>query len=314
MSTSKICTWLAIAAFSISLGSCSMSDELPRSTRYQELTKIQQSLRPLHTKLRTPQPGEWLAENEESGQTFKQYLNGQPNRLEANRRALYIQPIGVFDRKQEEIIKLSAEFMGLYFSCPVKVLETMADSNIPKQARRVHPSWGVPQILTDYVLNKVLKPALPEDAFAMIAFTSSDLWPGKGWNFVFGQASLRDRVGVWSIYRNGDPNLSEADFQLCLLRTLKTATHETGHMFSIQHCIQYECNMCGSNHREESDAKPVYLCPECMAKVLWSTDADAKQRYEKLADFCRRNSLKKEAEFYQRSLDALAAAESVNTP
>ena len=46
---------------------------------------------------------------------------------------------------------------------------------------------------------------------------------------------------------------------------LITATHETGHMFSMLHCTAYECCMCGSNHREESDRRPVYLCPECTA-------------------------------------------------
>jgi len=298
----------------ISLGSCSYADDPLRAKRYQDLEAVQRAVRPLHERLGEAKPGEWLAEHQEPGQTFKQYVTNRPNRLEEKRRMLYVQPIGVFDRKQQEIVQLSAEFMGLYFSCSVKVLETMPDSAIPQKARRVHPSWNVPQILTDHVLYEVLKPALPDDAFAMIAFTSSDLWPGKGWNFVFGQASLRDRVGVWSIYRNGDPNLSEADFQLCLLRTLKTATHETGHMFSMQHCILYECNMCGSNHREESDGKPVYLCPECLAKVLWSTGADAKARYEKLADFCERNSLNDEAEFYRRSLKALASAEPANNP
>ena len=38
---------------------------------------------------------------------------------------------------------------------------------------------------------------LPKDAFAFVAFTSSDLWPGEGWNFVFGQASMEGRIGVW---------------------------------------------------------------------------------------------------------------------
>lgn len=40
----------------------------------------------------------------------------------------------------------------------------------------------------------------------MIAFTNADLWPGEGWNYVFGQASLADHVGVWSIHRYGDPS------------------------------------------------------------------------------------------------------------
>ena len=39
----------------------------------------------------------------------------------------------------------------------------------------------------------------------MISFTSTDLWPGEDWNFVFGQASFEKPVGVWSLHRLGDP-------------------------------------------------------------------------------------------------------------
>ena len=132
-----------------------------------------------------------------------------------------------------------------------------------------------------------------------------DLWPGEDWNFVFGQASLRERVGVWSIYRNGDPDESDAAFRLCLRRTLKTATHETGHMFSMMHCTLYECNMCGSNHRAESDRRPLALCPHCLAKLCHATGAKPAERFERLITFCEANGLKPEREFYAKSLQAL---------
>jgi archaemetzincin len=60
-------------------------------------------------------------------------------------------------------------------------------------------------VLSTYILREVLEPERPADALAYLALTASDLWPRKGWNFVFGQANLRKRVGVWSLYRNGDP-------------------------------------------------------------------------------------------------------------
>ncbi len=202
-----------------------------------------------------------------------------------------------------KIIDLSAEFLGLYFGCQVKTLDTVTlDEVIPATARRVHPTWGVRQIQSLYVLDEVLPPRLPDDAVALIAFTSSDLYPDENWNFVFGQASLRQRVGVWSIYRNGDP---ETEFQLCLKRTLRTATHETGHMFSIAHCTAYECNMCGSNNRAESDRRPLYLCPECVAKVWFATGCEPVERFRQLAEFCRQNELPEEADFYAQSVEAV---------
>ena len=244
-------------ALTLAIVGCSTSDADPRLPR---VKADMARLRPLHTLLGKPKPGDWLAEHHEDGQTFAQYLRCGPVGPTKKRHTLYIQPLGDFSEPQRRIVTLSADFMGRYFGLPVKTLETLPPATVPASARRVHPSWGVKQILSTYVLDKVLAPRLPRDAVAYIAFTTSDLWPGRGWNFVFGQASIRERVGVWSIYRNGDPDKNPADFRFCLLRTMKTATHETGHMFSMLHCILYQCNMCGSNHREESDRRPIFLC------------------------------------------------------
>ena len=203
-----------------------------------ELVRQADRLKVLHQVMGPIQPGDWLGSHPEPGQSFRQYVKSSPITLTKIRKVLYVLPLGEFDQHQRKIIDLSAEFLGLYFACDVKTLDTLSldQAKIPAKARRVHPSWGVRQILTTHVLKKVLKPRLPRDAVALIAFTSSDLYPADDWNFVFGQALLRDRVGVWSIFRNGDP---ETEFKTCLLRTLKTATHETGHMFSIQHCTAY---------------------------------------------------------------------------
>ena len=281
--------------------------ELSDSARAKQLRAAMEKLRPLHNKLGKPKPGDWLIFHPEPGQTFQQYLACEPVRPVGKRRTIHIQPLGAFTETQRKIVNLTADFMGRYFSVPVKVCDDLALSVIPADARRVR--FGNEQILTGHVLEKVLKPRLPADAAAYIAFTASDLWPGEGWNFVFGEASLRERVGVWSICRNGEPDASEDDFRLCLLRTMKTATHETGHMFSMQHCTAYECNMCGSNSREESDRRPIALCPECWAKVCWATRADPVERFKKLAEFCNQNGLMGYAGFYERSMKALEAKE-----
>jgi archaemetzincin len=265
-----------------------------------------EKLKPLHQKLAKPKPGDWLDRHDESGQTFRQYLQTRAATPTGRRTVIYVQPLGDFTEKQREIVELSAEYLGIYMNRPVKILGDLPLSVIPDHARRRHPRWKVKQILSTYVLHDVLKPRLPDDAAAYIAFTAMDLWPGRGWNFVFGQASLRNRVGVWSINRNGDPSKDDEAFLLCLRRTLKTATHETGHMFSIPHCTAYECNMCGSNHREESDRHPLYLCPECHAKVSWATAADPVARYQRLAEFCQKHGLKEEQSYFKKAVTALS--------
>ena len=150
-----------------------------------------------------------------------------------------------------------------------------------------------------------MRPRLPADACACLALTTSDLWPGEGWNFVFGQASTTDRVGVWSIARNGDPHGNTDSYRTCLRRTLKTASHETGHMFSMQHCTFYECNMCGSNSLVEADRQPLWLCPICLAKLCHATGADPTKRFDALIKFCKDHELKAEQEFYEKSAEKL---------
>ena len=262
-------------------------------------------LRRLHRPLPEAKPGDWLAEHNEPGQSFRDYLRASPVTPVGLRSAIYVQPIGKFSTEQREIVRLASEYLSIFMNRPVKILKDLPSSVVPPEARRKHPSWGVSQTNTTYILDQVLKPRLPDDAAACIAFTASDLWPKHGWNFVFGQASLRDRVGVWSIYRNGDPAKSETAYRICLRRTLRTASHETGHMFSILHCTSYQCNMSGSNSRVESDRHPLYLCPECHAKICWATGTDPRERYRLLSKFCEQHRLDNEYNYYQQAIVAL---------
>jgi archaemetzincin len=273
-----------------------------------EMEQLIARLTPLHTRLGPPEPGDWLDVHDEPGQTFEQYRKSSPVTARGARKVIYIQPIGTFTKGQRRVVEQTAEFMALFFGLEVK---TLADIPVgggwPEHARRVHPSWGDEQLLTTHILDDVLKPRLPADGATILGFTAMDLWPGRGWNFVFGQASLRDRVGVWSIYRKGDADGGVAERRKCLLRTVKTATHETGHMFSALHCTAYECNMCGSNSLDESDRRPLALCPQCLAKLVWATGVDPVDRFDKLAAFCNKVGLDHEAAFYERSRAALAA-------
>jgi archaemetzincin len=266
------------------------------------LRDLRRRLRPLQQPLGRPAPGDWLAQHHEAGQTFEQYLRSEPTHARGRRRVLYVQPIGEFAGKQKEILSLTADFISRYLCLETRVARPIPLSLIPAGARRRHPVWGGEQILTGYLLQNVLEPRLPGDAAAYIGFTAADLWPGRGWNFVFGEASLRDRVGVWSIHRHGDPS---EDFELCLLRTIKTAVHETGHMLSMHHCTAHRCNMGGSNSLAESDRGPVTLCAECLSKLIWATGCDPVARYRGLARFFRERRMTAQQRAYERLLRAI---------
>jgi archaemetzincin len=294
--------WVGSAILTLSAGPNTTGAAASRPAAIREAMA---KLRPLHTKMGEPQGGDWVLSHPESGQTFEEYLKCSPNIPDANRRTIYIQPLGDFTKGQRRVVDLSADLLGRFYGLPVKTLKDLPLATIPDKARRAHPTSGDKQILTPYVLDDLLKPRLPADAFALIAFTASDLWPGAGWNFVFGQASLRDRVGVWSIYRFGNADGTEKEFTQVLMRACRTGTHELGHMFTIQHCIAYECGMCGSNNLPEADRRPMEFCPECVAKIWHATGVDPIERCRRLWSFCHDNGLAAEEAFYAQSLRAL---------
>jgi archaemetzincin len=267
--------------------------------------EIEKKLQPIGKKLGKPQPGDWLASHKEEGQTFDEYLRAHPVRKSDKLKTIYICQIGEFTADQKKIIDCTREYLEIYFATPVKIRKTLALADIPEKAKRTHPKWGDKQILSTYVLEEVLQPDRPDDALAYLAFTSSDLWPGGGWNFVFGQASLRERTGVWSIYRNGNLAKDADAFRLCLRRTLGTATHETGHILTMQHCIAFECNMNGSNSLPEADRQPLHPCPVCFRKLCWNLQVDPAEQCRKLKAFYVKSELKDEVDWCDRATELL---------
>jgi archaemetzincin len=260
------------------------------------------AIEPFFKPMGKPEPFEWLATFPEEGQTFEQYINSNPTIPTEERKTLYIQPLGKFNENQRQVIKITAEYMQLFFNLPVKLLqEKKFNESLSLKNSRINPYSKQKQIRTGYVLEEVLQPALPKDAAALIAFTNEDLYPNENFNYVFGQASLQNRVGVWSLYRFAE----KANFNNFLARTMKIGVHETGHIFSILHCTKYECVMSGTNHLGETDKRPIDACPECMAKICWIRKIEPKKRYENLAKFCKKNNLIKEAEEFERKAEAV---------
>ena len=264
---------------------------------------LEEMLRPLADPLLPPRLGDWLAEHAEPGQTFADYLEARPVRKSERLHTIYLCIVGDFTDAQRRILDLTGDYLAIFFDCPVKVQRQIALDSISARARRTHPSWGDPQVLTGYLLHDVLEPERPADALAYLALTASDLWPGKGWNFVFEEANLRQRTGVWSIYRNGDP---AEDFTLCLRRTHGTASHELCHVLTMHHCTAFRCLMNGSNHQEERDARPLHLCPVCLRKLCWNLQVEPVPYLKNLAAFCQQHGLDPESAWYERALAALA--------
>ena len=224
-----------------------------------------------------PAPNDWLASHTEPGQTFHQFVHADVNRPDAQRHKIYLQPLGRFgdDAPAPEVLR---SYAAAFFMLEVKLLPPMPlDAKITSRA---NPYSGQRQLLTGDVLD-LLRRKLPGDAFCIVGITMEDLYPSPDWNFVFGQASLTERVAVYSFARYGGGSK-----ELMLQRSCKVLTHETGHMFGLAHCIWYRCVMNGSNHLAEADARPMHLCAVDLRKLQSSVGFDVTKRYRRLRDVC----------------------------
>jgi len=290
-----LCGGCSLAGIGISNGADAAGDV----AAYQ---KAAEKIRPLFSKKKPPGPFDWLASQSEAGQTFAQYLKTNPNRRTTERTKLYLQQIGNFTEEENSAVKTLSEFMGLYFGLEIEMPEKITMAKIPASAQRVFHGTKEKQFLTSHILDKILLPSRPKDAVAVLGITATDLWPGDGWNFVFGHASLENRVGVWSTRRFGDPVKEHAKH---LRRVLQVAVHETGHMFGIEHCIAYECCMNGSNSLDESDRNSMVYCCECDPKLWWACKLEPAARAKALEEFSKKHSLEREAAEWGRIAKAL---------
>ncbi len=186
---------------------------------------------------------------------------------------------------------------------PNQVLPTVDLNHVTVTSRR-EPGLSRRQLLTGDLLD-LLRANLPEYAFCYVGITMEDLYPGPDWNYVFGQASLRDRVAVYSFVRYFPEFWWEEtpDPTLVLRRSCKVLAHETAHAFGLRHCTAHLCVMNGSNHLEESDSRPLHLCPQDLRKIQWSVGFDVVGRYRRLADLFRELGLDDDAEWIARRLE-----------
>lgn len=278
----------------------------PKEPRVEKLERIREAVKPFFRPMQV-QEGDWLQTQPEAGETFEEYIASSPTMPTEKRRTIYIQPIGEFTAEQRNVIGLAADYMKAYYNLPVTLRNVAPLGDVPHDKKRKLEYKNNLQIRTNYFLDDVMPKMLPDDAAALIAFTNYDLYPGDTWAYVFGQATFENRVGVWSLYRFADPRTRRYESKELLTRTLKVAMHEVGHMFSMKHCTKYECLMSGTNHVLETDRRPLDNCPECVAKLSWAMNYDPVERYERLADFWKKQGWPAEEKLMRNKAKAARA-------
>jgi archaemetzincin len=253
----------------------------------------------LFARKRPPEPGDWLERFHETGQSFESYRAAPYVTPTAQRHTIALQPLGSFSQQDWKVLASLAELSTAYFATRTTVA---ALRPLPANGRRWRDDDGrhFAQYLTS-AINRSLAAHLPDDAVAYLGVTTADLYPEDSWNFVFGQASLRDRVGVYSLARFAPPFTgARRDEKLVLLRAFKVLAHEMGHVFSLPHCVEYECLMNGSNSLDETDRSPVHLCPPCLAKLALNLGFDVREREKKLLALYERGGLDEAAAWSRR--------------
>jgi archaemetzincin len=250
-----------------------------------------------------PPPGrqDWLNVAAEHGQAYEAFTRTATNRPDADRPHIYVQPLGDFTRAQAALLLQLRQFGGAFFMRDVRLLPplTIADNGITERHNRY---TDITQLKTRDIL-PLLARRLPADACCVLGVTVLDLYPDDGWSFVFGEAILDERVGVFSIARY-DPVFYDkpADPALLLQRSCKVLAHETCHMFGVRHCIFFNCLMNGSNHLAESDRRPLDVCPVDLRKLHWSLGFDIVERYRQLRQFWQVAGVSSEAEWIERRI------------
>lgn len=258
---------------------------------------------PIHA----PGPADWLSVHPENGQGYADFLHSHPHYPDQTHSTIYLQPLDVFPADAPSLTALKS-FTEALVSMRVNVLPVM---HLPagKITTRVDRETGKRQMLTTDV-RKALAQHMPRDAYCVLGLTMRDLYPDPAWNFVFGEASLTDRVGVYSFARY-DPRFYGSDSpnraELMLRRSCKVLAHETGHMFGMAHCIYFRCVMNGSNSMDETDASPLHLCPVDLRKLYASNNLNLIERYAHLAHFYRSVDFNDEATWTEKRLQHAAA-------
>lgn len=255
--------------------------------------------------MQPPQEGDWRSAHPEPDQSVSEYIRSSPVRSTGQRRYLYVTTLGTLSRSQDSLVATTVAYLSVFFGKEVRRLPANEGWVMPAVHRRIG-ARGQEQWHTRYLLDTLLKAALPADAVGLLALTPTDLYPDPKWNFVFGQASLQDRVSVTSLFRYNDGTGTEAARRATLLRLLKVAAHELGHMFSLHHCLAAQCVMNGGNSRPELDAQPERLCSRCLEKLQYNIGFNLRYRLVALDTFFAAQRLEAERRRNRRDIEALA--------
>lgn len=204
------------------------------------------------------------------------------------RDTIYLLPIGEVGEKDMAIMKESVE---VYFSKKCVIMKKAALPEKYYNAKRK-------QYYASGIIDS-MKTIVPKDAITVMGVVDGgDLYTDST-NYVFGLASLQQRVAVHSLVRyrpeffDGKP-----DRNLFVARMIKVLTHEIGHTFDISHCEDEHCGMSYANSLDELDLCSLFFCPDCLNKMNKALKLDLKERAKKQIAFFKKLGIAIDKEVY----------------
>ena len=139
---------------------------------------------------------DWIARVKNKPQSFDSYVKSNPNKLYEERKTLYIQAL---DKSiSPKFLEKCKEFCeAFYYGLPVKILKNIdiSELNVKTRGKGKSIQYHALQILRN------AKRLVPKDAYGMICILNKDLYHREDWNFVYGYADFKSRVGVFSFAR-----------------------------------------------------------------------------------------------------------------